>query len=73
MSRIKVNNDNCPHGGMYIKSIDKVNHKLEFTDDKSQAYQRDSGFYVNAEIDFLKFHFTEEYPEMEYIKAENSY
>lgn len=56
----------CNHHGEFIKSIDKVNKKLEFTTKESEAYQRDGGFYVNSEIDFLKFHFAEEYPEVEY-------
>ena len=73
MSKIIIRGSNDEYDGMFIKSIDKINEKVEFTKISSEAYDRESGFYVNAEIDFLKFHFTEEYPEMEYIKAENSY
>lgn len=69
MSKIKIEGKtNTPHNGMYVKSIDKVNKRLEFTTDEREAYQRDSGFYVEAEVDFLKFHFAEEYPEIEYAK-----
>lgn len=70
MSKIKIQGHrDTPHNEMFIKDIDKVNKKLEFTSEPSEAYERDSGFYVDAEIDFLKFHFEEEYPEVKYAIA----
>lgn len=68
MARIKIVGSGDKYDGMYVKTIDKVNSKIEFTDNESEAYQRDGGFYVNSEIDFLKFYFAEEYPCLNYAK-----
>jgi len=70
MAKIKIKGSGDKYDGMYVKSIDKVNTKLEFTDDASQAYQRSGGYYINAEIDYLKFYFSEEYPCLEYAREE---
>jgi hypothetical protein len=69
MSKIIIKGSKDEYDGMFIKSIDKVNEKVEFTKDSSEAYYRESGFYVNAEIDFLKFYFSKQYPCMAYAKA----
>lgn len=68
MSKIIIKGSNDEYDGMFIKSIDKVNEKVEFTKNSSEAYDRESGFYVKAEIDFLKFYFSEQYPCMKYAK-----
>lgn len=59
MGKIRIGNKN-----KWIKNIDKVNEKLEFTENRSEAYDRDSGFYLNSEIQFVKFYFTDQYPEV---------
>ena len=64
MAKIRIRDGE--HKNMFIKTIDKVNCKLEFTNDINEAYERDGGFYVNSEIDFLKFHFADEYPDIVY-------
>ena len=69
MSKILIRGSKDEYDGMFIKSIDKINEKVEFTKNSSEAYDRESGFYVNAEIDFLKFYFSKQYPCMEYAKA----
>lgn len=69
MSKILIKGSKDEYDGMFIKSIDKVNEKVEFTENSSEAYDRESGFYVNAEIDFLKFYFSKQYPCMKYAKA----
>lgn len=73
MSVIVIRGSGGEYEGKYIKSIDKANSKLEFTNDINKAYERESGFYVNAEIDFLQFHFQEQYPCLEYAKAVSHY
>ena len=50
----------------YIKSIDRVNKTLEFTTNISEALKKQGGFWIEAEIDYLKFHFKEQYPELKY-------
>lgn len=54
---------------LWIKSVDNVNGKLEFTEKESEAYNRDGDYYTRAEAEFIKFHFKEEYPEVNNIKA----
>ena len=66
MSKILIKGSGDKFDGKYIKEIDKVNQKIEFTDKSSEAYTRESGFYVDSEIDFLKFYFKDEYPCIEY-------
>lgn len=53
----------------FIKNIDKVNETLEFTEKESEAYYRDGDFYTRSELDFIKFHFKDKYPEVEYARV----
>lgn len=71
MANIVVTN---PDGSKkYVKTINQHDEELEFTKNKSEAYDRSSGFYINSEIDFLKFHFKEKYPEIMTAKAVPDY
>lgn len=59
-----------PNGKVkWVKKIDKVNETLEFTNNSSEAYIRDGDFYSKSELDFLKFHFKEKYPEINYARV----
>lgn len=58
---------------VWIKNIDKVNQTLEFTTNKNEAYSRDGDFYTRSELDFIKFHFKEKYPEVEKLVATDLY
>jgi hypothetical protein len=42
---------------LFLKKIDNVNDKLEFTDDVHEAKCYDNDWFANAELQFLKFHF----------------
>ena len=64
MSYIVIHKNGQPD--KYIKSIDRVNKTLEFTTNNSEALNKMGGFWVEAEIDYLKFHFKEHYPEVQY-------
>lgn len=66
MSYIVIHKNGQPD--KYIKSIDRVNKTLEFTANQSEALTKPCGFYIEAEIDYLKFHFKEQYPEIQYAK-----
>ena len=57
----------------WIKDIDRENHTLEFTEDSAQAYDRDGCFYPKAELGYIKFHFGEQYPEVEYCTIDGEY
>lgn len=68
MSYIVIHKNGQPD--KYIKSIDRVNKTLEFTANSSEALNKSGGFYIEAEIDYLKFHFKEQYPEVQYAKPD---
>lgn len=53
----------------YIKNIDYANEELSFTQDIDEAYERDSGYYANAECDFIKHHFSDQYPALKSLEA----
>ena len=50
----------------WVKNIDKVNQKIEFTTNEAEAYVRDGAFYPKAELGFIKHYFMDEYPELEH-------
>lgn len=57
----------------WIKSIDRANGKLEFSQNREECFQQDGGFFANSEAAYLKFHFMEEYPELKYMEIDDSY
>ena len=71
MAYFKVNEPN--KAPKWIKSIDRANGTLEFSDTKEGCFQQDSGFFANSELDYLKFHFTEAYPEIKYLEVDTTY
>ena len=71
MAYFKINEPN--KAVKYIKSIDRANGTLEFSESKKGCFQQDSGFFADSELAYLKFHFTEAYPELEYLTVDTSY
>jgi hypothetical protein len=61
------------HEVKYIKEIDRANGTLEFSTSKAGCFQQDSGFFADSEFAYLKFHFTEAYPELEYMTIDNDW
>lgn len=57
----------------YIKSMDGANGTLEFTDNVREAMYRDMGFFADSDFEFIKFHFTKEYPELENMDIYDGY
>lgn len=58
----------------WIKSIDRANGTLEFSTERTKdCFQQDSGFFADSEADYLRFHFTEAYPELQYMTIDTSY
>lgn len=57
----------------WIKSVDEQNGTLEFQYDRDNAYNRSSGIIANSTKDYLKFHFTERYPELKYLSVDIEY
>lgn len=73
MAKIQILGSKDKYDGMFIKDIDKANTKLTFTNNVREAYERSSGYYVQAEMDFLRFHFKDEYPCVAFVKEYNMY
>ena len=71
MAYFKINEPNQPV--KYIKSVDGSNGTLEFTDKTQEAFYRDSGFFADSEFEFIKFHFKDAYPELEYLTLDNGW
>ena len=61
------------HAVKYIKNIDRANGTLEFSESKAGCFQQDSGFFADSELAYLKFHFTEAYPELKYMTIDNDW
>lgn len=57
----------------YIKSMDGANGTLEFTDNMREAMYRDMGFFADSDFEFIKFHFTKDYPELENMDIYDGY
>jgi hypothetical protein len=72
MAFFRIDEPNKPT--KWIKDVDRANGTLEFTEDRDDSdFERDSGFFADSELDYLKFHFTDEYPEMKYCTVDNDY
>lgn len=57
----------------WIKSIDRANGTLEFSENRDGCFQQDSGFFADSEFAYLKFHFTEAYPELEHMTIDTDW
>jgi len=57
----------------WIKSVDNENGTLEFSNSRSGSYSRSDGIIANSELQRLKFHFIEKYPELQYLVKDSSW
>ena len=57
----------------YLKSIDTRNGKIEYTNDKSQVKVYTDMWFSDTEIDFIKFHFKDKYPNIADLQEDTSY
>ena len=71
MAYFKIQEPNKPV--KYIKNIDRANGTLEFSENRDGCFQQESGFYADSEFAYLKFHFTEAYPELQYMTIDNDW
>ena len=55
---------------MYFGGYSDEDGEPIFVKSKSKALKRQGGFFVQAEIDQLKFYFKEKYPELENAESE---
>lgn len=74
MPIIKINEPGKPV--KWIKKIGKLDGTIEFTTNKSEAYNRDGTFYCKSEVKTLKnpmMYDHEKYPELQYAEMDASY
>lgn len=72
MAYFKIDEPNKPV--KWIKDVDRVNGTLTFTENRDECeLEKDSGFFADSELSYLKFHFTEDYPEMKYCYVDCDY
>lgn len=71
MAYFRIKQPNQPT--KYIKSMDGANGTLEFTENLQEAMYRDMGFFADSDFEFIKFHFTKNYPELENMDIYDGY
>ncbi len=71
MAYFKISQPNKPT--KWIKSIDRANGTLEFSTERDGCFQQESGFFADSELAYLKFHFTEAYPELKYMTIDTQW
>ena len=71
MAYFKITEPNKPP--KWIKEVDGANGTLTFQDEREGAHCEDEGFFADSEFEYIKHHFTEKYPELEYMHIDSSW
>lgn len=71
MAYFKISEPNQPP--KWIKEVDGANGTLTFQDSREGAHFEDEGFFADSEFEYIKHHFTEKYPELEYLSIDSSW
>jgi hypothetical protein len=71
MAYFKITEPNKPT--KWIKEVDGANGTITFQNEREGAYYEDEGFFADSEFDYIKHHFTEKYPELEYMHIDSSW
>ena len=71
MAYFKITEPNKP--SKWIKEVDGANGTLTFQDEREGAHCEDEGFFADSEFEYIKHHFTEKYPELEYMHIDSSW
>lgn len=59
---------------MWVKEVDKVNKTISFTTDPDEAvYEREGGWFAEAEANYMKFHFKDKHPEIMFVKPDRDW
>lgn len=49
---------------VFWKGVNEITNEFEFTTDKNKALHRSSGYYADAERDFINYHVKQKFPEL---------
>lgn len=71
MAYFKISEPNKPI--KWIKDVDSANGTLTFQKSRDGAHFEDEGFFAESEMDYIKFHFKEKYPELEYVSIDSEW
>ena len=71
MAYFKISEPNQPT--KWIKEVDGANGTITFQNTKEGAYYQDEGFFADSELDYIKHHFTKDYPELEYMTIDSEW
>lgn len=71
MAYFKITEPNKP--SKWIKEVDGANGTITFQDEREGAHYEDDGFFADSEFEYIKHHFTEKYPELEYMHIDSSW
>ena len=71
MAYFKISEPNQPE--KWIKEVDGANGTLTFQTTREGAHCEDEGFFADSEFEYIKHHFTEKYPELEYMHIDSSW
>ena len=53
---------------VFVKNVDMENGEIKFTERSSEATDYGGEYFTKAQINYLKFHFMEKYPELKGLK-----
>lgn len=58
----------------WVKTFDKVNQTISFTTDPDEpVYEREGGWFAEAEASYMKFHLKDKHPEIMYVKPDRDW
>ena len=71
MAYFKITEPNKP--SKWIKEVDGANGTLTFQTTREGAHCEDEGFFADSEFEYIKHHFIEAYPELEYMTIDSEW
>ena len=71
MAYFKISEPNQPI--KWIKEVDGANGTLTFQTTKEGAHCEDEGFFADSELEYIKHHFIEAYPELQYMTIDSDW
>lgn len=71
MAYFKISEPNQPI--KWITEVDGANGTLTFQTTREGAHCEDEGFFADSEFEYIKHHFIEAYPELEYMSIDSDW
>lgn len=71
MAYFKISEPNQPT--KWITEVDGANGTLTFQTTREGAHCEDEGFFADSEFEYIKHHFIEAYPELQYMTIDSDW